>query len=99
MYAVVNFLHFRDPIDEELFRRAANELRPQMEGIDGFAAFHVVRTSDTEAILVIVGDAPATLDRISTEVGSPWMVANVVPLLSGPPERHLGEIVASTQYL
>jgi hypothetical protein len=29
-------------------------------------------------------------------VGSPWMRENVVPHLAGAPERHVGEVVASS---
>jgi hypothetical protein len=36
------------------------------------------------------------LDKIATKVGSPWMMANVVPLLASPLERHLGPIVATS---
>ncbi|MFI5041077.1 MAG: hypothetical protein ACHQNA_04390 [Acidimicrobiales bacterium] len=47
---------------------------------------------------MIVGDSAETLDRPATEVGSPWMRANVVPLLATPPDRQLGPIITSTQY-
>jgi hypothetical protein len=56
----------------------------------------VVQTSDHDVILIILGTTEEVLDRLATEVGSPWMVANVVPLLSGPPERHIGPVIAST---
>ncbi len=97
MHAVVNHLTFREPIDPTLFERVQSEVAPQARSIDGFKSFHIVQTSDTEAILVILGDDADTLDRIATEVGSPWMIANVVPLLASPPERHLGRVVASAE--
>jgi len=46
-------------------------------------------------VLVITGDDADVLDRLAAEVGSPWMVENVVPLLAAPPERHVGPIIAS----
>ncbi len=98
MQSVINQLHFQAPIDPALFSAALGSLGPQMREIDGFDAFHVIQTSPTDAIFVIVADSAETLDRIATEVGSPWMRENVVPLLSGPPERRLGPIVASTHY-
>lgn len=95
MYAVVNFLSFREPIPAGLFAGAERDLCAPMQAIPGFAGLRIVQPSDTEAILLIFGDSPDTLDRLATEVGSPWMRANVVPLLSGPPQRHVGPFVAS----
>jgi hypothetical protein len=95
MHAVVNILHFSDPIEPALFAAAERDLRQQMQMIQGFAGLRVVQTADTEAILLILADSAETLDRLATEVGSPWMRANVVPLLAGPPERHLGPIIAT----
>lgn len=98
MHAVVNQLHFADDIDPAVFAEARADLVPQMQEIDGFEGFHVIQTSGKDAILVILADCAETLDRIATEVGSPWMRANVVPLLASPPDRQLGPIIASTQY-
>jgi hypothetical protein len=95
MAVVANVLHFRDPVDPTIFQRAAEELGSAMRAIDGFGGFQVVHTGESEVVLLIFGDTVEVLDRVATEVGSPWMVANVVPLLAGPPERHLGPVIAS----
>ena len=42
-------------------------------------------------------DAEA-LDRIATEVGSPWLMRTVVPRLAGAPDHQLGPVIASTSY-
>lgn len=97
MAAVVNHLHFKDSVDAALFARAEAELTEQMRSVEGFEDFFVVQTSDTDVILVILGDDVAVLDRIATEVGSPWMIANVVPLLAGPPDRYIGATIASSR--
>ena len=91
MHSVVNTLTFREPIDPGLLP-GAELLVPAMRAIDGFAGLQIVQTTDTEAVLVITADSPATLDRIATEVGSPWMVEHVVPLLAGPPDRKVGAV-------
>jgi len=65
-----------------------------MKGVAGFRGFRVVLVSDRHAILVIYGDAAQTLDDLATLVGNTWMRDNVAPLLSRPPERHLGEVIA-----
>jgi hypothetical protein len=46
-------------------------------------------------VLLITGDDAAVLDRVATEVGTPWMREHVVPLLAEPPDRHLGPVIAS----
>ncbi len=97
MHSVVNRLTFAEPFDDSVFAAVA-DLRPAFEAIDGFEAAHVVRTGEREAVLLIVARDAETLDRLATEVGSPWMSRMVVPLLAGPPERALGRIIASTSY-
>jgi hypothetical protein len=94
MHAVVNHLHFRDDVDPSLFAGMA-EVVPQMRAINGFGGIHVIQTAAKEVTLVILAADAETLDRLATEVGSPWMVANLVPLLAGPPERQLGPVLAS----
>ena len=95
MVVVVNVLRFEEPVDPALFERAEVELGTAMRAIEGFGGFQVVHTGESEVVLLIHGDTGETLDRIATDVGSPWMVANVVPLLGAPPERHLGPVIAS----
>lgn len=95
MAYVVNVLRFKDPVPLELFERAAVELAEAMRAIEGFNGLDAIHSGDAEVVLLIAADSVATLDRIATEVGSPWMAANVGPLLAAPPERHLGPVVAS----
>lgn len=94
MHAVVNHLHFKEPIDPALFGRAADELAEPMRAIAGFGGLDVVLVDDTHAILIIRGASAEVCDEMATKVGSPWMGANVVPLLAGPPERSVGAVVA-----
>ena len=97
MAGVVNHLRFKEAVDPELFASAERELTTQMRAIQGFQGFHVIQTSDTDVILVILGDDVDVLNRLATEVGSPWMTANVVPHLAGPPDRHIGPTIASSR--
>ncbi len=98
VHAVVNHLRFREPIDPALFAGAKQDLAAQMRTITRFEAFHVIQTSDRDAVLVIMGENAETLDRIATEAGSPWMRPNVVPLPADPPDRQLGPVITSTHY-
>jgi hypothetical protein len=95
--AVVNHLRLEQPPNPELVSPAERDLTPRMKEIEGFRAFHVVKVGDDHTILIILGDTPDALNMIATEVGSPWMSTNVVPLLATPPERHIGLIVASSE--
>jgi len=95
MAAVVSTLRFKEPVDRALFVESERELADGMRAIDGFQGFHVVHTAETEVVLVILADTVEVLDQLATEVGSPWMLANVVPLLASPPDRHVGEVIAS----
>ena len=96
MHAVVNNLRFKDSVDPAVFTAAEQHLAQHMGAIEGFRSFQVVQVADDQVILVILGDDAEVLDRLATEVGSPWMVANVFPLLAGPPERSIGPVIAST---
>lgn len=94
MTAVVNLLHFKEPADPAVFARSERDLVPQMRAIEGFRGFHVVQISEKDVILVILGDSVEVLDQeVSTEVGSPWMRANVVPGETGP--RVCGNVISS----
>ncbi len=76
---------------------AERELTPQMREIEGFQDFYAIQTSDTDVVLVILGENVDVLNRVATEVGSPWMTAHVVPLLAGPSERRIGPTIASSR--
>jgi hypothetical protein len=95
VHAVVNHLHFKEPVDTDLFRRAEMEVGGQMQSVAGFRGFRVVLASERHVILVIFGDTAHTLDDLATLAGNTWMRANVAPLLERPPERHLGAVIAS----
>ncbi|MEO8897945.1 MAG: hypothetical protein ABI473_04490 [Candidatus Dormibacter sp.] len=96
MHAVINSLRFKNSVDPALFTLAEQELAQGMRTVEGFKSFHVVQVAADHVVPVIVGDDAEVLDRLATEVGSPWMVANVVPLLAAPPDRRIGPVLAST---
>ena len=93
MHAVVNHLHFTAPVDSDIFAAMQTHLAPYMRTFEGFKGFTVIQVAEDHIVLIITGTGPDVLDRIATEVGSPWMKANIVPLLSRPPERVIGPVV------
>lgn len=96
MHAVINSLRFTDPVDPALFTLAEQELAQGMRTVEGFKSFDAVQVAAERVVVVIVGDDAEVLNRLATEVGSPWMLANVVPLLAAPPDRRIGPVLAST---
>ena len=96
MHAVVNTLTFKDVVDRNLFASVETDLVPAMRAVEGFVDIYIVQTGIDEITLVILGVDADALDRAATQVGSPWMVANVVPLLAGPPNRKFGPVLAAS---
>ena len=96
MHAVVNRLTFTDPITTELVARLRDDAMPRVCAA-GCLEANVVQTGERELHLVLLFAAPADADRVMQEVGSPWMREHVVPLLSGPTDRRVGDVVASTR--
>lgn len=66
-----------------------------MTSVGGFSGLNIIEVANDHVVLMIMGDDANVLDRMATEVGTPWMRENVAPLLAGPPERHMGPIIAS----
>ena len=94
--AVINHLYFRQAPHPDLFALAEQEVVPQARITEGIGGLHIVQVTPDHFILVILGDDIEVLDKFAAEVGSPWMVEHVVPLLASPPERHVGPLVATT---
>lgn len=93
MHSVINHLHFAAPVEADILAAVQTTVGPQMGAFEGFESFRVVQVAEDHLVLVITATSADVLDRMSTEVGGPWMVANIVPLLSRPPERLVGAVV------
>ena len=64
--------------------------------MDGIHGLHIVQVAADHFILVVLGDDTEAIDKFATEVGSPWLMDNVVPELASPPDRYLGPLVVTT---
>ena len=93
MHVVVNHLHFRDPVTDTTVE-ALREAAQQVVNAGGLAA-RVLKVDDTHLILLLDFGSPEDADRVSREIGGPWMRENVVPLLGRDTERSVGEVIAS----
>jgi hypothetical protein len=54
-----------------------------------------VKVADDHLILVLVLDSAEAAAAVSEAYGGPWMREYVVPLLSSPTERSIGEATCS----
>ena len=95
MHVVVNTLTFAAPPDPALFADAERQIGAALRSTPGFRSLTVVATGETEVVLLIAGDDAEAVDRIATDVGSPWMREHVVPLLAAPPDRRVGPALAA----
>jgi hypothetical protein len=93
MHVVVNHLHFRDPVSDATVRALQDAV---VQGVDaGGLAARVLRVDDMHLILLLEFASAEDADRVAREVGGPWMRENILPLLAGPTERSVGEVIAS----
>lgn len=91
---VVNHLRLAQPLSEATVS-AANEACAQILAAGGQSA-SVVQVDDAHSILVLTFPDVETEERISSEIGGPWMREHVVPVLASPPERSSGVVIAGT---
>jgi hypothetical protein len=93
MHVVVNHLHFRDPVTATTVDATRDAVQRVVDA--GGLAARVVRVDETHLILLLDFASPEDADRVSREVGGPWMREHIVPLLAGGTERSVGEVIAS----
>jgi hypothetical protein len=93
MEVVVNHLHFRDPVTDPTVVALRSAVQQVVDA--GALAARVVKVEDTYLILLLEFPSPEDADRVSREIGGPWMRENIMPLLARGTERSVGEVVAS----
>jgi hypothetical protein len=99
VHVVVNHLTVSGPPADAVIGDLQRNALSAAAAIDGIVDVHLAKVDDTHLIMLIVGDSPAALERLSSEVGSPWVQANLGPLFTAPPNRSVGEVLASTRFL
>jgi hypothetical protein len=95
VHVVVNHLHLREPVTDATVQEAREAVQRVVDA--GGLAAHVAKVDDTHLILVLTFALPEDADRVSREVGGPWMREHIVPLLARDTERSVGEVIASAQ--
>ena len=95
MHVVVNHLHLRDPLTAATVGAAQEAVQLVVDA--GALSAQVAKVDETHLILLLVFALEEDADRVSREVGGPWMRENIVPLLARDTERSVGEVIASAQ--
>jgi heme-degrading monooxygenase HmoA len=98
MYAVVNHFPLKTPVDQALIDKLQQDLIPRGQALPGFKEFHFIRVADDHAIVVVLFETLEALEEITRQVAAPWFAEHVGPYVAGPPERRVGEVVASSAY-
>lgn len=97
MHAVINHLRVSGPPGDGAIRSLQDEAIPAARKIDGCLGVHLVQLADDHLVMIVLADRPETLQRISSEVGSPWVGTHLAPLFTAPPERAVGAVLGSSE--
>jgi hypothetical protein len=95
MQVVVNHLRLRDPLTDATVQAARDGM--QLVVAAGALSASVARVDERHLILILVFPTAEDADRISREVGGPWMREHIRPLLAGDTDRNVGEVIASAE--
>ena len=97
MHAVVNHFPLKKPVDQKILDLMRQELFPKAQAFEGFEDFYFIRVSDEEVIVVVVWATKEALEEGTKQVGSPWFGERFGPYVAGPPDRKVGEVIASAR--
>jgi hypothetical protein len=95
VHVVVNHLRLRDPVADSTVHAAQTAVQLVVEA--GALGGHVAKVDQRHLILILEFSTAEDAERISREVGGPWMREHMRPLLAGDTERSVGEVIASAE--
>jgi hypothetical protein len=96
LHVVVNHLHLREPVADDTMRATREAVQQVVDA--GALAARVIKVDAKHLILLLEFASPEDADRVSREIGGPWMRQNIVPLLERDTERSVGEVIASAHH-
>ncbi len=95
MHIVVNRFTFIAGADWSKLQEAVDEFQAQVSAQrPEFHGVSLVREGENDAIFLVLFDDLESLNDISRNIAAPWFAEHFKPLLAGPVDRHVGEIVA-----
>ncbi|MGE3288732.1 MAG: hypothetical protein AB7J32_21885 [Pseudonocardia sp.] len=95
MHIVVNHLRLGSPVPGSALRALEEEALPRCREIPGFVGAHLVRVDDEHHIMVVLGADEETLTQVSSGPGGQWVREHLVPLMVGPSERHVRQVLTA----
>ena len=81
-------------LDDALIDRVRDEFVPILESIDGFHAYRILNTGQSELATISVFDTAAGAEE-SVEKAAQWVGDNLADLVTGPPTLIAGEEILS----
>jgi hypothetical protein len=93
MHVVINHLRLRDAVTDATLDAMSDAVQMVVDA--GALAARVAKVDPRHLILILEFHTSEDADRVSREVGGPWMREHVRPLLAGDTERAVGEVIAS----
>ncbi|HTQ03836.1 MAG TPA: hypothetical protein VMI54_08255 [Polyangiaceae bacterium] len=95
MHTIITKFTLVKPLDQELLRKVERELFMRAKELyPGFLGAQLVQLSETETVSLSFFESREALDEVSSKLAGPWFAENVRPLLAGPVQRMVGEVVA-----
>ena len=98
MYAVVNHLHLKSPVDQlaaKIQSEGANVLASPL----GSRAFHFIKNDETHATVIILWDSEETALAGARSFGSTWFAQHIGPILASDQQRTVGPVAVTRQAL
>lgn len=97
MHMVINHLTVSAPPSPDAVVDLQHRALVEAAAIDGVLDVSLVLVDEHHLVFVIAGETPESLERLSQQVGGPWVQEHLGPLLTGHPERSVGTVLASTR--
>lgn len=93
MFAVVNHLHLKIPVDQ-LRPSIEAEGIPLLSSLPGFHDMLFVKVADDRAIVILLWESAADADSGAKTFGPTWFARHIAPQLASEQLRSAGEVVA-----
>jgi hypothetical protein len=92
MFAVVNHLHLKVPI-EQIHFATEQEGVPILKELPGFQGVNLVKVADDRMIVILYWDSAANADNGAKIFGPTWFAKNIAPFLASEQQRSGGEVI------
>ena len=96
MFAVVNHLHLKVPV-EQIREATAQEGLPILKDLPGFQGLTLVKAADDRMIVILHWDSPANAESGAKTFGPTWFAKNIAPYLASEQQRSAGEVMLHYQ--